>query len=299
MSSFFRPMLAAAVDTLAAVPPGQYLVSAKYDGVRATIIDGAAQSRSGKLIPNVKLQLEIAKRPWMNGMDGEFIFGSATASDVYRSTTSAVMTADGSAEGIVFYAFDWYLPGVEYSLRYVALANALREQDDSFARLVEHELVSAEQLCGAEEQALLAGYEGLMLRGPNGHYKHGRSTLRERGLLKLKRFTDFEATIIGAEELMINSNAPGVDELGYAKRSTSKSGLLPGGTLGALHCATPDGVSFRCGSGLSAQDRAELWAMHARCELVGRTAKIKSFPVGVKDAPRFPIFLGLRSEVDL
>ena len=43
---------------------------------------------------------------------------------------------------------------------------------------------------------LNAGYEGLMLRDPNGIYKFGRSSVKENILLKVKEFMDDEAEII-------------------------------------------------------------------------------------------------------
>ena len=36
-----------------------------------------------------------------------------------------------------------------------------------------------------EERCLEQGYEGVMLRDPNGLYKFGRSTMREQGLIQV------------------------------------------------------------------------------------------------------------------
>ena len=49
-------------------------------------------------------------------------------------------------------------------------------------------------------QNLKDGYEGLMLRDPNGVYKFGRSTVKENILLKVKDFMDDEAEIISFRE---------------------------------------------------------------------------------------------------
>jgi len=68
------------------------------------------------------------------------------------------------------------------------------------------------------------------------------------------------------------------------------------GTLGALvlkHDAGP----FRCGTGFTDEQRAHIWAN--RESLMGRMAKIKHFEIGVKDLPRFPVFLGFRAEEDM
>ena len=55
------------------------------------------------------------------------------------------------------------------------------------------------------------------------------------------------------------------------------------------------GVEFQIGTGFDAADRAEFWEQDMR----GKIVKYKSFSIGVKDKPRFPSFLGLRSEIDL
>jgi DNA ligase-1 len=153
-------------------------------------------------------------------------------------------------------------------------------------------------LLGLEQHWLEQGYEGVILRDPQGKYKHGRSTLKEAGLLKLKRFTDGEAEVIGFEELMHNENAAKTDALGHTERSTSKAGLRPAGTLGALlvrDLAT--GVEFSIGTGLSASDRDTIWA--DRGALLGRLVKYKAFNIGAYDAPRFPVFLGFRDRRDM
>jgi DNA ligase-1 len=54
-------------------------------------------------------------------------------------------------------------------------------------------------------------------------------------------------------------------------------------------------VTFEIGSGFSAADRIRLW----KDKPIGRIVKYKSQPVGVKDKPRFPVFLGFRDEKDL
>ena len=50
------------------------------------------------------------------------------------------------------------------------------------------------------------GYEGLMLRAPDGPYKFGRSTVKENTLLKVKNFLDDEAEVIGFKEQTTNTN---------------------------------------------------------------------------------------------
>jgi DNA ligase-1 len=158
-------------------------------------------------------------------------------------------------------------------------------------------ITSLEALLQYEEECLELGYEGLILRDPRAPYKMGRSTVKEGYLLKLKRFMDAEATIVDCFEREHNGNEAKTDELGRTKRSSHKSGKTGRGDLGGFVLRTSEGVQFSCGTGFSDAERAEYWAN--RDQVVGRIAKYKYFPVGVKDAPRHPVFLGWRDERDM
>ena len=57
-----------------------------------------------------------------------------------------------------------------------------------------------------------------MVRTPDSPYKCGRSTEREAWLLKIKRFEDAEAVVLGTYEGMSNMNEAGVDAFGRTKR---------------------------------------------------------------------------------
>jgi DNA ligase-1 len=108
------------------------------------------------------------------------------------------------------------------------------------------------------------GYEGIIIRSPNAPYKFGRSTLKEQYLLKLKRFVDAEARIIGFIPRYENNNPLEYDNLGYAKRSTRKENLIELPMLGAFQCVGINGqfasISFDVGSGLTDKDRYTIWA---------------------------------------
>jgi DNA ligase-1 len=155
-------------------------------------------------------------------------------------------------------------------------------------------ITTLDELNEAEEQALTAGFEGVMVRSPNSPYKFGRSTTSEGWLLKVKRFSQDEALIIGFEEQMHNANEATTNELGYTERSSHQANKIPMGVLGALIVRRPDGVEFNIGTGFTAAEREEIW--RKRHEWIGQTVTYKFLPVGVKDRPRHPVFLGLRPE---
>jgi len=141
---------------------------------------------------------------------------------------------------------------------------------------------------------LAHGFEGVMLRHPGAQYKYGRSTLREQILLKLKRFTDAEAKIIGYEPLYSNQNPQTRNSQGLAERSDHKAGKIQVETLGNLLVRDHSGRfgEFAIGSGFDQALRDTIWS--DREGFLGRTVTYKFQQVGVKDKPRFPIFLRFR-----
>jgi DNA ligase-1 len=149
-----------------------------------------------------------------------------------------------------------------------------------------------------EEQYIQQGYEGIILRSVGGPYKCNRSTLKEGYLLKLKRFLDSEAIIKGYEEKLHNDNIKETSELGLSKRSTKKANLRGADTLGALVVTDiKTGLTFSVGSGFDDNMRKEIWSNQTR--YVNKIVKYKYQPSGGKALPRFPVFLGFRSAIDM
>lgn len=292
-----KPNLAVKIKGEADIKEWPVHVSPKLDGVRALIVNGVAQSRSGKPIPNLDVQ-ELFANGDLDGLDGELICGSPHEEGCYNRTTSQVMTVHGDAKDVAFYVFDcWDDQSLIWEKRYAALQAEIR-QLPLFVKLLPQELVhSWEEVLSWEKLWLSQGYEGLMLRGLNCKYKHGRSTIKEGGLLKLKRFEDAEATVVKVLPLMENRNAAEVGELGQTKRSKKKAGLRATRQLGSLVVEDKDGRQFNIGSGFTQQARITYWKN--RHSLVGLVVKYKFQPTGTKDLPRFPVFLGFRSKIDL
>lgn len=294
--STFRPMKGCDLEGSPRFP---LLAMPKIDGIRCVMMTGQALSNSLKPLPNRHLQA-LAADPALHGLDGELTVGHPSAPDVYRATNSAVMSQDGEPR-LTYRVFDLFDHPGGYAERLQALQArvatlpyALR----SWIEVVPAKLISEPQELDDFEGVWVGelGYEGVMIRCPDGAYKHGRSTAKQGWLLKLKRFVDDEAVIIGTTEQMHNQNAAQRNELGLAKRSSAKAGLVPAGVLGNL-VARWRGVEFEIGTGFTAEERAQLWQQ--RAALVGQLVKFKHFPVGMKDKPRHPTYLGLRSPLDM
>lgn len=264
--------------------------TAKIDGIRAMMLKGRLVSRTLKPIPNTFLS-EAIESALPDGCDGELVYGES-----FQSSTSGVMTIDGPKNGFTYYVFDFIgrngaLSNVPYSSRINMLREVLESphQLKQIAKrkgvfdvivLMPELLRDRQSLEKFEEKCLLLGFEGVIIRKPDGHYKFGRSTSKEGLMIKIKRFDDAEGLVQGFEQLVHKDG-----------------GDVASKKLGALVVKHGDGGTFRIGSGFTSEQRILLWKH--RSSLVGRLVKYKFFKIGMKNAPRFPTFIGFRDREDV
>lgn len=276
------------------------ICSPKIDGVRVLALNGVLYSRSMKPIRNKALIDKFLKSKYKDiNFDGEITVVDKTDPNVYRITTSYVNSFDkeeDESHKFVINVFD-ILNVDDLDTPYIDRLKSIPDFDDPLFSKLEYRVCNNnKEVLEYEQYCLNAGYEGIMIRSSNGKYKLGRSTLKEGIILKLKRFSDYEATIVGFVEEYKNLNEAKKNELGHTERSSAKDGLVPNGRLGALICKFND-IEFNIGSGFTHEERSEVW--NNRDSYIGKLVKFKCFEVGVKDAPRFPIFLGFRNPDDL
>jgi DNA ligase 1 len=290
-----RPMLAATYrDGVELSFP--LLATPKIDGVRALVVDGRLVSRSFRPIPNIILRKEL-EHLLPEGADGELSCGS-----LYE-TISVVMSEYREDCHVTFSWFDWaYDLDAPYGERAALVREHTRDRDlkaehVKVVPLVPNRIDDARDLDRYEAAMLARGHEGVVVRAPHGRYKCGRSTLKEGLMIKIKRDDDFEATIVGTEELMHNANEAQADNFGNAKRNSSKLHLAPGDTLGAIVARDAGGKTFRCGTGFSSDQRDALWAN--RDAIVGHLVKYKCAGRGSRGLPRSPVFVGMRHPDDI
>ena len=297
MTKKFKPMLSGkAPDDLSEVSY-PVLASPKIDGIRCLIIDGVAMSRSLKPIPNLHIQRMLGGIEELNGLDGELMLRNGVD---FNETQSAVMSKEGKPD-FVYHVFDNFKEeGASFKERLAEVHRLTDRIDCSYISDVPHTTCNAEdELIVVHETFLDRGYEGTMIRDPEGPYKFGRSTTKQGWLLKVKPFDDAEATVIGFEEQMENTNAKEKDNLGNTKRSHKKEGMVPKGTLGRLTCMTDDGHEFGIGTGLNDEQKQNIWDNQAM--FLGSRVKFKhQRPAkgATEGAPRLPVFLGFRHPDD-
>lgn len=298
----FQPMLAGKLE-IKQLPLLQYplIASRKLDGIRAIVRDGNLLTRTLKNVPN-KFVFNALSRFTFEGFDGELIVGEPNHPDVYRTTTSAIMSAEGEPN-FTYYVFDHMMhpekPYVERLLKLHAAVEKLPEALAGRVCILAYDYIGDEEdLVDAEKRYVKEAYEGIMLRCPVQPYLFGRSTINQSALLKLKRFADSECRVLGIEELMINNNEKTKDARGKAKRSSHKENKTAAGIMGSL-CVQDmkTGVVFDLGSGFTDADRIYFW--ENKDHVKGKILKYKYQPVGVKDKPRFPVYLGFRSPSDM
>ena len=298
----FKPMLAADCRGDVAALSYPLYASPKLDGIRCCIIDGKAVTRSLKPIPNASIREALSGRQELEGLDGELINTEDPFN--FQKTTSLVMGHQPDAVSkIKFVAFDNadLCLGFERRLQATeAIVSKVKQNKIYIEFIVNKYITTPDDLLEYERELLAEGYEGVMLRTKlDGRYKNGRSTLREGLLIKLKRYVQEEATIIGFEERMNNTNAAKTNELGRTQRSSAQAGKVGRDDLGAFLCKRDDGETFYCGTGVGLNDetRAEFW--RDRDLLIGKTITYRYLSAGTKDKPRHPLFVGIRDARDM
>lgn len=290
-----EPMLSAKTKNYESLFDGrEYFISPKIDGIRAISNEGIAQSRSGKELRNEYIQKLFKTLP--SNLDGELLSKEVMPNITFSSYTEGIMKIKGDLPSLTYYVFDYIDDTMTAEERFNKL---LTLKLPSFCKIVPQikikDFVSMESL---EKEFLDIGFEGAMLKDCKGTYKHGSSTIKEKKLIKVKRFDDAEAIIIGFEELTINNNEQEENEFGRSKRSTKMENLIPANTLGSLKVKKIDSdIQFNIGSGFNAATRKLIW--NNKKEYLGKIVKYKHFVQGAQVKPRLPIYLGIRDEIDL
>lgn len=267
------------------------LASPKLDGIRSLKIKGKAQSRKFIEIPNEHIQDMFKSLP--NNLDGELMIKGGT----FNQIQSAVMSEDGTPD-VEYWVFDYVSSGIAtpYHVRMQEL-EAL-DLPAWCIKVIPKLINNVDELMKYEADCLAQGYEGVMVRSLEGPYKCGRSTVNEGYLLKIKRFKDSEAIILDLQERMHNGNEAQKDAFGRTKRSSHKANLVPDGTLGKFVVRDlKSNVEFDIGTGMDDALRQEIWD-HKR-KYLGKIVKYKYQEAGMKDKPRFPVFLGFRDPRDM
>lgn len=289
---YFRPTLGAKLDGSIRQIRLPCFASYKLDGWRGIWQGLEFISRSGKNIPNRALRSFAAANVTPVGWDGEIVVGAPHGDGVFSRTDKFCKTMKASIPpgGVRFYVFDnIQSPHREYWRRY----EDLHDLPYFVVRLDQRVIDHYDDLEAFEAEAVAKGYEGICTRSPSSPYKHGRSTMREQYLVKVKRYEDSEVEIVDFEELEHNANPAFISETGHQKRSSHQDGKVAAGILGAL-VVNWRGHLLRVGTGFTSEDRYSLW--QRRDELRGQRCTIRYSPP-TKTLPRQPVWKGVRGDL--
>jgi len=251
-------------------PP--FIVQPKLDGVRCRALRGAfgnyqllsSEEKEIISVPHVTNALNALEfKP--AELDGELYCHGMSFEEIF-SRTSRTANQHIDADNIKFHIFD--LPSEDHQaqrlLKLVNFNGYLRNP----LIMVSYKICnSLEDILSAFDQIIEEGYEGIVVRHMDNAYIRCRSTL----MMKFKPKKDDYYVITGYKE------------------EVSKDGF-PKGRLGALVCSGGSGDTFSVGSGLSDDDRCNLW--DRKHNLIGKLAHVKYQHItSGKGVPRFPVFI--------
>jgi DNA ligase 1 len=224
--AFPPPLLLANVYDESEVDLQEYWVSEKYDGIRAYWNGTQLLTRAGNLIRAP--DWFIADWP-MAALDGELWIGHGEFETLLATVRDEV--PDPRAwRRVRFMVFDVPSNGGHFTARKRALDELVASLGQPWVQAVEHwRVLDHDALQAQLDRIVEAGGEGLMLHRDAALY-HAQ---RRDDLLKVKRYEDAEAVVIG--------HVPGKGK--YE------------GMLGALEVQRPDGLRFRIGTGFSDEER--------------------------------------------
>ena len=283
--------------------------SIKYDGWRLVEYNGGAVTRSLKPPRNLHVQSSMrslftaARELGLKGLDGEILVGPPNHPNAMQNTTSGVGSRDGTPQ-FQFFMFDSYQHAQLGFMQRQELLYPYYEQlrgDFPWLQWVEQEIIyNLDGFLEYESRVIGQGYEGIMGRSLDGHYKLGRSTLREGILVALKRFVDAEGLVLEYWEELENANEATTNLLGRTERSSHQENLIPKGRMGKMICRSPEFTetfSVGSGHGVTHHFRQHLWDNYAEYQWMPIVYSYQE--VGVKDRPRHTKWKSRRAWEDL
>lgn len=267
-----------------------FLVTDKFDGIRATNHVAGLFSRTMKPIPNEWI-CNVAKHSVALNFDMEIMTYTDGVPDDFHTIQSKVMTRDGQPIHRFHVFDDFTSPNESYHQRIERIERfkVMRNHDEHVEFELPRPVSSLYALKLEHEDAIARGREGLIVRHPEAPYKYGRSTLNEGWMLKLKLWESAEARIIGWEPLMRNTNEPTINVFGRQERGHGICGKVAEDMLGAFICESDEFGQFNVGGPFTTLQRCNFYGKH-----LNETLTYEFQRHGTKEKPRSPRFKGIR-----
>jgi DNA ligase-1 len=288
-----------------------YVASVKMDGIRCLIANGALYSRSGKLIPNRKLQEKYAPFAMLLKNRGIILDGELWTSELeFNEIQSEVMSYQKElTPSLTFHCFDYLYKSANFISflgrleNLVAFHTSITVTNPEFLPLIklveQHKLESLEDLRAYHKDNLDRGEEGTIIKHGYYGYCHKRCTVKEATIFKLKKWHTLDGQIHGfIQGTIADIDADkDEDEFGYSKTSRKKDDRIPAPILAAF-LTKYRGVELRVSvNTLTHDERKTLWEI--RDTLLGKYIEYKGILHGAKSVPRSPKFFRFRKDKDL
>jgi DNA ligase 1 len=238
----------------------EYLISEKYDGVRAIWNGKQLITRQGNIInAPAWFTRDLPKMP----LDGE-LWLDRHQFDALSGAVRKDVPIDAEWQHITYNIFELPDAPGTFEVRAKLIVEIVKKTNLKHLKAVEQFKLKDETALNLRlKQVVKNGGEGLVLHKSDAPYETGRSAT----LIKLKPLYDAEATVVAHTE-------------GKGKYK---------GQLGALVVETPEGIRFKLGTGLSDAERENPPAIGS---LVTYTYKDKT----KTGKPKFASFLRVRNE---
>ncbi|AAZ28337.1 DNA ligase [Colwellia psychrerythraea] len=227
----FKPNIQHGVSYQKVDDISQYYVSEKLDGIRGYWDGKQLFTRRGNLInspswftqhwPTYPMDGEL----WLARGQFQLLLSCATKRIAVENKTTSCWRS------VRFMIFDLPKHLGDFNERVIKMRTLLVQNQSVYLAMIDQ--VKLEELSALDhklDEVIATHGEGLMLHLASAHYQQGRNP----ALMKLKKYQDAEATVIGYTE-------------GKGKYQNQ---------LGAIKVKTSDGIIFKIGSGLSDIQRA-------------------------------------------
>ncbi|MGO2366141.1 MAG: DNA ligase [Pseudoalteromonas sp.] len=237
-----------------------YLVSEKFDGIRAIWTGAELVTRNGNKIYAPKWFTQVLPNRWL---DGE-LWTKRQDFSALSSIVSKHQPIDKEWQKVTYQIFDMpndTQPFIKRANNYHALVKEVSAKH--IKAVMQHQFANNNELNQYFDELIKSGAEGVMLHLKSAKHKDGRSN----ALLKLKPYLDDEAIVMA-----------------YLPGKGKYSGMM-----GALRVKTDSGVMFSIGTGFSDNERANP-------PTIGATITYRYHGFTKNGLPRFASFLRVRKQ---
>lgn len=289
------------------------LASYKLDGFRAICAGGDLSSRRWRDYGlHVKKHFYDAITACRTGnfvLDGE-LYSTEHGFNELQSMLSKTVTGEKLPPSVKFFVFDgmtvpeWNdgclrtfderLNFITHKVHTLGLTDKVQVLDQVL--LNDHS--EAEKLFS---KAIELGYEGLILKNPDGLYKHNRATANENSMFKMKAENTVDGVLIGYTTMKRMNEEFAADEnrereaTGELKRTYKQEHLQETDEIGSFEVRLADGTTFRA----MVEKGVDLGLTKHNVESkLGRHVEVVYMDHGVKDKPRFPRIRRWREDLD-